>query len=141
MYERFQMEFTRCWACGWSPLDSPRRDWMRPELHRAHIIGGVNRRHDRRCICMLCEGCHRLSHGACIRPVAGEARLPPLTYPNLLWLKRARDPAYYDRAYLRELTGGHRVPNAKRPPLWFRTEYFRQPVMSPPHHKYGDSWH
>lgn len=135
MYNEFMGAFERCWACGWKPGVSDLRDWMRPELHNAHIFGGPNRRHDRRVIVRLCEGCHRLSHGAAIRPTPNKARLPPLNVRNVLWLKRYRDPAYYDRKYYHTLLR-HTVAYAKHPPAWFVNEYGRQCPIWLPNHTY-----
>lgn len=123
VYETFAEAFPRCWACGWSPERSAWRDWMRPELHCAHILGGPNRTCDRRNLCRLCEGCHRLAHGAAIN-VDGRY-LPKLWLANLLWLKKHRDPDWYDRKYLTELSR-QGLPHPSKPHGWFVGQYQQQ---------------
>ena len=126
MYADFMHEHQRCWACGYSPFVWPQRQWMRPELHNAHIFGGPNRRHDRRCLVRLCEGCHRLHHRA--RIVVDGEPLPFLTLQNVLWLKKHRDGKHYDRRYLSELWAKP-LPRIAIPAAWFRVEYELQPDL------------
>lgn len=139
MYEQFTREFPFCYACFWSKV-SKWRTWHRPELHRAHIIGGSGRRADRRDIVMLCEGCHRLSHGATIKAFASYAqqaaatlgedvkpiRLPNLRLDHILWLKHKLDPEHYDRNYLCEIKQVKAIPPARPTPEWHRKERARR---------------
>lgn len=116
MYAEFIDRFRFCWACGWS---GGFRAWMVPRLENAHIVGGAGRRHDRRAIARLCAGCHRLSHGD--RIVVDGIVLPTLSLQNLLWLKQAYDPEWYDVPYLQSL----RIKRAEalvpeELPEWFR---------------------
>jgi hypothetical protein len=100
---------------------------MMGELHCAHILGGPNRTPDQRNLVRLCDGCHRLAHGAVIRDKRGNP-LPTLVYEHLLWLKMARDPEHYDRQYLGQLSRKF-VPRPKRPPGWFLVQYDTQPGL------------
>ena len=98
MYADFAEAFPKCWACGWQ---SGFRDWCLPRLEIAHIVGGPGRRHDRRALSRLCEGCHRLAHGA--RIVLAGVTVPTLDIRNLVGLKLEFDPEHYDVPYLMSL--------------------------------------
>ena len=98
MYGDFASAFRKCWACGWR---QGWRSWCLSNLEIAHIVGGAGRRHDRRAIVRLCNGCHLLNHGA--RIVVAGVRLPTLDLGHLVWLKREWDQEHLDIPYLMSL--------------------------------------
>jgi hypothetical protein len=104
MYAKFMAAFTSCWSCGWR---GEFRNWMWPRLENAHIRGGEGRTHDRRNICRLCNGCHRLNTGE--RIVVNGEPLRNLELCHMLWLKLQFDPEFYDPEYLNSLRP-RRVP-------------------------------
>lgn len=105
MYLAFMWQYQSCWLCGWTEERRDRWSWMISRLVNAHIVGGQGRRHDRRCLCRLCDACHLLSHGATIKhPRVG--RLPNVTRANLLWLKREQDVEHFDEVFLNTLSIG-----------------------------------
>lgn len=116
-YDRRQMILEhgdRCWYCGrrcgdWQS-DKPAW-WHGPwTLHRAHVASHP-RRADRRAVVLLCPICHGLTHGDRY-PQLPDAVAPTLA--ELLWLKRTRDPGWYDRAWLQRHST-RLLPRAKKP--------------------------
>ena len=115
MYAAFAESFQRCWACGWQ---AGYREWCLPRLENAHIVGGPGRRHDRRALVRLCEGCHRLAHG--FRVVLGGTAVPTLGIRQMVWLKQEFDPEFLDVAYLMGLRvkRGESI-EPEELPVWF----------------------
>lgn len=111
VYEEFANEFLLCWHCGWA-LNTQSPTWHFAKLDNAHILGGAARTADRRNLCRLCEGCHRLAHGARVR--RGGKYLATIGISEMLWLKKYWDLKYYDREYLNDLRI-RRLPLARKP--------------------------
>lgn len=88
----------RCWICGRSPNDRPPW-WHAPfRCERAHM-DKVNhpRRESRKCCLILCSLHHRIQHGDRF-PQCSDQRL---TLSEQLAIKKAVDPDYYDRDFLK----------------------------------------
>lgn len=107
-----------CWACGRGKNSRPswwHATWL---IERAHIVNKP-RVEDRRCVVLLCSGCHKGSvHGERFP----QRELPRLSVANLIWLKRLQDSAYFDLSFLQR----HSVrilPRAAKPPAAFSAEY------------------
>lgn len=129
----FEKEFPFCMACGW-PDGQPWqwRDYPR-WLENAHILRGTGqRRIDRRAILRLCKLDHDIADGPdepTQRDRAGN-RLPKLTRPHLLWLKRERDPDHFDLDWLNSISI-QRMPEPAAPPSWFLEQYARWQGVCP----------
>lgn len=103
----------RCWYCerDMGPANVRPSWWAGPWfLHRAHIVNHP-RADDRRAITLLCPICHGLHHGERY-PQLPDAKRP--TLEELLWLKRTKDPQWYDRAWLQRHSI-RKLPRARRP--------------------------
>jgi hypothetical protein len=108
-----------CWACGRDWRHCPSW-WAGPWVtERAHIVNKP-RAEDRRAVILLDSGCHDTQHGA--RVVGWD--LPPLTLAHMLWIKRERDPQWYDPAFLQKHSV-QRLPEPERPPDQFMESYSR----------------
>lgn len=103
-YDQMLVEITKpwCWACGRGTAYADRpRDWFGPWLiERAHIVNKP-RRCDRRSVVLLCSACHKAGHHQERIRIDGEL-LVRIELEHMLWMKRERDPEYYDRAFLQQ---------------------------------------
>jgi hypothetical protein len=118
-------ELSWCWACGASDewFDKP-ADWYAEWwIERSHIVRSP-RVIDRRLIVLLCSWCHQTAHGARIITAARQD-WPRLQLHHLLWLKKHRDPEYWDRAFIRQHCV-HALPAAQVLPGVYRREYARR---------------
>jgi hypothetical protein len=103
-YDQMLVEIDKpwCWACGrgQSYRDKP-REWFGPWLiERAHIVNKP-RRFDRRAVVLLCSGCHKAGYHQ--ERIRIDGVLPVrIELEHMLWLKRTRDPEYYDRRFLQQ---------------------------------------
>lgn len=123
MYGQFMAENVFCWACGFS-LENRTTGVEHgfSILENAHIIGGPGRRHDRRAINRLCNGCHCLAHGA--RIVIGGVLLPTISRGSMLWLKREDDPDHFDIDYLSSISTRRILEDdIEAPDEWFYEEF------------------
>ena len=101
-----------CWACG-----------VDPPLERAHLAAGSGtmlRVENRKGIVLLCSPCHRLHRHT--KPE--QCICDPLTDANVLWLKRERDPDYWDPLFVRNVWIG--APPDPEEPTWLRDLYLRR---------------
>ena len=125
-YARMALEGLHCWACGRSLMQWP-HDWGAPwVIERAHIVHNP-RVEDRRAVILLDSACHRTSHG---ERIAGW-ELPQLTVAMMLWLKRERDPAFYDLAFLQKHSI-KRLPEPEPPPQEYLDAYAIHRKLSVP---------
>jgi hypothetical protein len=111
-----------CWACGRTPRDRP-AGWYAPWLvERSHIVNKP-RAEDRRAVVLACSLCHKGGmHGERFVLAGERFVLPRLRLEHLLWLKRNRDLAYYDRAFLQSKTI-KALPVPHRPPVYYLDQY------------------
>jgi hypothetical protein len=121
LYRDFLKLHTHCWLCGRGPDERP-HGWFGPfGLERAHIVSSP-RVEDIRAIVAICTCCHRFYHGERLilngRPYATKRPLRT----HLLHLKKIRDPANYDRDFLRRYFAG-KLPRASTPPAEFLEQY------------------
>ena len=103
-----------CWRCGRREGNCPSW-WLGPfRLERAHIVN-KSRVEDRRAVVIACTCCHNLLDGA-KHPRHVDVFGKPIAFrrPHALWLKKALDPEYYDRAFLQAHHVGV-LPRAKPP--------------------------
>lgn len=117
MYSDFRQQFGgKCWACQWQPLPQLDSVAFNPsEIH--HVVGGAGRKHDRRCLVVLCKVHHMLAHGETIKTNDGY-KLPALTIGQVLWLKIVFDRDYYDLDYIRSLRHKHNEPIEPEPVIY-----------------------
>lgn len=119
LYKRFVLdtEHPFCWNCRKvpQPFGSYRpKDWYAPfMLERAHIVGGPGRKERREAVIILCTLCHKLSHGETFR--WAEPLPHALTKAEMVWLKRAYDPRFYDHDLLGEWSIGKCLQPQKIP--------------------------
>ncbi len=100
-----------CWWCGRTTLQRPQQ-WYAPFIiERAHVVNKP-RRLDRRVAVLLCSRCHKLEHGEQFGNASHMIERP--TLPELLWLKRAIDPEFWDRAYM-QANSVQVLPRARKP--------------------------
>lgn len=92
-----------CWCCG-----------SETALERAHLMAGGGkglRVEDRRAVNLLCPSCHRVhQHSG-----------PQLSNAHMLWLKRERDPGYWDPSFISWFWIG--IPPEPVEPTWQRDKY------------------
>lgn len=101
-----------CWHCGRGIEHWP-RGWHAPyTVERAHICNKP-RKEDRRAVILLCTLCHKIQHGERLA-LPEAASIPQLTLPQMLWLKKEHDEAYYSRAFLQGCHVG-KLPRAAPP--------------------------
>lgn len=111
IYDEMPLEFDRCWMCGRTADFSDKPSWWHgPWLIERHHIVRKPRVEDRRAVVMLDSFCHRVQHGDWF--VQADAHTRPATLSQLLWLKKRRDPRYWDRAWLAKHVVG-KLPRAK----------------------------
>jgi crossover junction endodeoxyribonuclease RusA len=136
LYENFLSDTPHkfCWWCGRTARDRPREWGALFMLERAHMVNKP-RRADRRAVIILCSLCHRIQHGDIFRwlerPIGGAITI---TLENMLWLKAAADPDYYDPVFLRTCSV-RTIPEPVKPTMYDiiefksrRPSYFRAPV-------------
>lgn len=85
-------DFPYCMACGIPAYRAEFERW--PGLSTHHLVGGAARSDEDCNFLRLCQRCHDLTHGACVR-VDG-VRLPKLTRGHLLWCKMHCDPVGFN---------------------------------------------
>lgn len=98
----FANEQSFCWMCDGQ---------VGLQIH--HIAGRRGKDpHDRRNLCRLCDGCHRLYHD-------GSRTEHTVGLEHILYAKKVFDPAHYDPAYLAGLRGKkHLGVDPVRPEWW-----------------------
>ncbi len=113
-----------CWACG-RGNDKPYW-WPAPWfLQRAHLASGSGRMFralDRRAVNILCSVCHEShSHlGGGTVNLCGQ-HIREISDANMLWLKRERDPEYWDAQWIGLQWIG--LPPDPVEPVWLREQY------------------
>ena len=109
---RYETRLQWCWLCGRDERERP-RGWHAPVfmLEEAHIIGGStrSRQNIRAGLVILCTMCHHVQHNG---PVPRLGWDEEVTKANLVWLKRERDPEYYDAGQLMRWAGRLIEPEA-----------------------------
>lgn len=117
-----------CWACGRGDREQPPW-WHAPWFLQRHHIVRSPRVEDRRAVILLCPACHGRIHGELYRePEVSMLRSPwggALTLPAQLWIKRTRDPDYYERAFLAQHHLG-KLPPARPPFGEYRRDYCKR---------------
>ena len=92
-------QFPWCWCCG---VD-------RVGLDRAHLSSGsgcMRREEDRRAVVLLCRTCHlRHQRGTGGVRIAGQT-FRPIGDSHVLFIKRHRDPSFWDLDYLKSVWRG-----------------------------------
>lgn len=107
-----------CWACG-----------ADPPLERAHLSAGGGRqvrKEDRRGVVLLCRDCHLIHIHDKKYHDWPEALVPEdcITDAGMLWIKRERDPQYYDPEWIKSVWIGN--PPDPAEPVWLRDVYERR---------------
>ena len=96
-----------CWRCGRTARDKP--DWWHSDwwIHRAHLDECNHpRRNDRRAIIAACPLCHAIQHRHRFPyDLTDGGKFPgctaiPMTIEEMLWLKRDRDPSFFEPEFL-----------------------------------------
>lgn len=128
MYDAFTQDFTSCMACGIDPKRQICEKFPARWLECPHILGGNGQRKqkgetDRRNLLRLCKLCHDLAHHKTIRK-PDRTCLPHLEREHMLWLKRHRDPDYFDLEFLNSISI-RRMPEPECPPEWFVNQFDR----------------
>jgi len=125
-YKLILVEYPYCMACGRDATERPAK-WGAPwRLERAHLAAGRSkmcRHEDRRAVVSLCGRCHLLhsTHGRGVARING-LELPRLSNAHVLWIKRERDPEWWDLAWIQERWLDV-VPDPESPPEWFLAEF------------------
>ena len=88
-----------CWFPQCPSLAYPT---MLRTLHPHHIVRRKSRKwDDRRVILICCSGCHGRIHGETY--ILDGKRYDPISYEDVLDVKRSVDPEYFDEAFLETL--------------------------------------
>ncbi len=104
-----------CLCCG---IPAERAPWPYCQTH--HLVKPG--RSDEDCnYLQLCNQCHSLTHGACVRLHNGNV-LPVLTLGMQFELKRLRDPSAWNPQRLEQLWARH-LPDLETLPLVYRGEF------------------
>lgn len=115
-----------CFACGRTKFERPIA-WYAPwQMQIAHLAAGgskMKRHLDRRAVILLCPWCHLLhtTHGTSTRTVMG-ILCPELANEHVLFLKRLRDPEFWDPEWIAARWTGV-LPDPVQPAEWFTNQY------------------
>jgi hypothetical protein len=123
-YEQMLLEIgVHCWCCGRQPNDRP-AGWFAPWLiERAHIVNKP-RSLDRRAVILACSMCHKGGmHGQRLVLNGLRVDMPRLRLDHLMWIKKHRDPGFYDRAFLQSKTVRVLPQRLQRPPVYYLDQY------------------
>ena len=106
-----------CWGCGRKYSN----DRFLP-LVRAHLSAGAGRqirKEDRRAVVILCNDCH-WRHRHEMPAAHGDF----ITDAEVLWLKRERDPEFWDWEFIKSIWLANNPPEPVEP-VWLREVYQR----------------